>query len=118
MRPLVWILAAPRVTRQTTDLPPGPLLIIANHVTAYDGALILYALPAKLRRNVAVAMSGEMLLDLRHGRNQGNIFLNLLAPAATGSSPPSSTSSPCPASAASAAASHTPAKPWTAATPS
>ena len=82
MRPLVWILAAPRVTRQTTELPSGPILIIANHVTAYDGALILYALPAKLRRNVAVAMSGEILLDLRHGRNQGNPLLNLLAPAA------------------------------------
>ena len=27
-------------------------------------------------------MSGEMLLDLRHGRNQGNPLLNLLAPAA------------------------------------
>jgi long-chain acyl-CoA synthetase len=51
-------------------------------VTAYDGALILYALPAKLRRRVAVAMSGEMLLDLRHGRNQPNAFANLLAPAA------------------------------------
>ena len=82
MRPLVWILAAPRITRQTTELPSGPLLIIANHVTAYDGALILYALPAKLRRNVAAAMSGEMLFDLRHGRNQGNLLLNLLAPAA------------------------------------
>jgi long-chain acyl-CoA synthetase len=54
--------------------------VIANHVTAYDGALVLYALPARVRRRVAVAMSGEMLLDLRHGRNQPNMVANLLAP--------------------------------------
>ncbi len=82
MRPLVWILAAPRVVRETMELPDGPLLVIANHVTAYDGALVLYALPGKLRRRMAVAMSGEMLLDLRLGRNQGNAPMNLLAPAA------------------------------------
>jgi long-chain acyl-CoA synthetase len=82
MRPLIWAMAAPRVTRQADELPQGPLLIIANHVTAYDGALVLYALPAKLRRRMAIAMSGEMLLDFRRGRNQGNAFYNLLAPAA------------------------------------
>ena len=80
MRPLIWVLAAPRVVRTTAALPRGPLLIVANHVTAYDGALILYALPGRLRRRVASAMSGEMLLDLRHGRNQNNALLNLLAP--------------------------------------
>ena len=82
MRPLIWLLAAPKVERCAEPLPAEPLLVIANHVTAYDGALVLYALPAKLRRKVAVAMSGEMLLDLRHGRNQGNALLNVLAPPA------------------------------------
>jgi long-chain acyl-CoA synthetase len=86
MRPLVWLLAAPRVVRETTELPQSPILFIANHVTAYDGALILYALPGRLRRYTASAMSGEMLLDLRRGRNQGrnknNPILNLFAPAA------------------------------------
>lgn len=82
MRPLIWLLAAPRVVRQTGELPQGPLLVIANHVTAYDGALVLYALPPRLRRRMAIAMSGEMLLDLRRGRNQGNALLNLLAPPA------------------------------------
>jgi long-chain acyl-CoA synthetase len=81
MRPLVWLLAAPRVVRETADLPPGPVLVIANHVTAYDGALVLYSLPGRLRRRIATAMSGEMLLDLRHGRNQQNTVENLLAPA-------------------------------------
>ena len=80
MRPLVWLLGAPRVIRETAELPPGPVLIIANHVTAYDGALVMYALPARLRRRIAIAMAGEMLLDLRHGRNQGSAVQNLLAP--------------------------------------
>ena len=82
MRPLIWILAAPHVERETTELPDAPMLVIANHVTAYDGALVLYALPGKLRRRMAIAMSGEMLQDLRQGRNQGNALMNLLAPAA------------------------------------
>jgi long-chain acyl-CoA synthetase len=98
MRPLVWLLARPRVvvedadpTRDgetVTDGAPdvvtesGPCLIIANHVTAYDGALVLYALPGKMRRRVAAAMSGEMLLDYRRARGQGNWALNVLAPGA------------------------------------
>ena len=41
MRPLIWLLAAPRVVRETAELPLAPVLVIANHVTAYDGALIL-----------------------------------------------------------------------------
>jgi long-chain acyl-CoA synthetase len=88
MRPLVWLLARPRLTfAPNHSLEPqafnhGPLLIIANHVTLVDGALVLYALPFRLRRRVAAAMSGDMLLDFRRARNQGNPLLNLLAPAA------------------------------------
>ena len=81
MRPLIWLLAAPHVVRETEDLPLGPVLIIANHVTAYDGALILYSLPARLRQRIAIAMSAEILLDLRKGRNQRSALRNLLAPA-------------------------------------
>lgn len=80
MRPLVWLLAAPQVVRGMEQLPPTPLLIVANHVTAYDGALILYALPGRLRRQVAIAMAGEMLLDYRRGRNQPGHLQNLFSP--------------------------------------
>lgn len=82
MRPLIWILAAPRVVRETAELPDGPVLVIANHVTAYDGALVLYALPGRLRRRMAIAMSGEKLQDFRRGQNQGSVLNNLFAPAA------------------------------------
>jgi len=82
MRPLVWFLGAPRVVLETEELPSAPVLVIANHVTAFDGALILYALPAKLRRRVAIAMSGEVLLDLRRGQNRGSALRNLFGPVA------------------------------------
>jgi len=70
-RPLVWLLAHPRVTAPETLISDEPLLIVANHVTAYDGPLVQYALPAVLRRRIAVAMAGDMLEDYRHFRDPG-----------------------------------------------
>jgi long-chain acyl-CoA synthetase len=81
MRPLVWALAGPRILRAGAVQRGGPVLVIANHVTAYDGALVLYALPRQLRSRMAIAMSGEMLRDLRMGRNQGSWFMDRVAPA-------------------------------------
>jgi long-chain acyl-CoA synthetase len=69
MRPLVWLLAAPRVVAPDPLKPDAPMLIIANHVTAFDGPLVQYALPGALRRHMAMVMSGEMLEDYRHFRN-------------------------------------------------
>ena len=71
MRPLVWLLAKPAVV---WDAPGAlkadePMLIVANHVTSYDGPLLEYALPGRIRRRIAAAMSGEMLEDYRHFRN-------------------------------------------------
>jgi long-chain acyl-CoA synthetase len=78
--PLVRLLTAPRVKVAVEQWPQTPMLIVANHVTSYDVPFILYALPRILRRRVAVAMSGEMILDWRLGRNQGNWVFNLLGP--------------------------------------
>jgi long-chain acyl-CoA synthetase len=70
LQPLVGILLAPRVIVPKATLN-GPLLIIANHVTALDAALVLYALPTRIRRRVAIMMSGEMLADFRSGEIYG-----------------------------------------------
>jgi len=84
--PLVWLLATPNVESphpEPTAKPltaTGPMLIIANHVTTYDLPLLLYALPRSIRLHTAAAMSGEILEDLRHGRNRG--WLNPLGPPA------------------------------------
>jgi long-chain acyl-CoA synthetase len=80
IRPLTWLLATPRVVFRSSNIPPGPMLVIANHVSRFDGALVLYGLPGKIRRHIAIAMLGELLLDFRRGRNQGNWFLNFFAP--------------------------------------
>jgi long-chain acyl-CoA synthetase len=69
IRPITWLLAAPRVVGPEKPLPKGPLLIVANHVTAFDGPLIVYALAGPYRRWIATAMLGEMLEDYRHWRN-------------------------------------------------
>jgi long-chain acyl-CoA synthetase len=67
--PLVWLLAKPRVVASRPIVAGEPMLIICNHVTAYDGPLVQYALPGRMRRRIAAAMSGEMLEDFRHFRN-------------------------------------------------
>jgi len=82
VRPLIGVLLAPNVVKSSEEIPPGPLLMVANHVISLDGPLVLYALPGQLRRRVAAAMSGEMLLDFRFGRGQGGFVRNLFAPAA------------------------------------
>lgn len=69
MRPLVWFLANPRVAASGKLVAKEPMLVIANHISAYDGPLLKYALPGRMRRRMAVAMSGEMLEDFRHFRN-------------------------------------------------
>ncbi len=69
MRPLMWFLAPPRVVASGAPLPAEPMLIVANHVTSYDGPFIQYALPGPVRQHIAAAMSGDMLEDFRHWRN-------------------------------------------------
>ncbi len=68
-QPLVWFLANPRVVGRRAFNTSEPMLVIGNHVTAFDGPLVEYALPGRMRRRMAVAMAGEMLEDYRHFRN-------------------------------------------------
>jgi long-chain acyl-CoA synthetase len=86
MRPLVWLLADPRVVGPDHPLPAEPVLIVANHVTTYDGPLVQYALQGRVRRHIAAAMLGEMLEEFRHWRNperaKGSNGFYLFGPAA------------------------------------
>ena len=68
-RPLVALLAAPVVVAKEMPACNEPMLIVANHVTEYDGPLVQCALPGAMRRRIAVAMAGDMLEDYRHFRN-------------------------------------------------
>jgi long-chain acyl-CoA synthetase len=65
--PAVFLLARPRVVgREHLRAVSTPVLIISNHVTANDIGFLLYALPRTMRRNITVAMSGELLRDMRY----------------------------------------------------
>lgn len=68
-QPLTWMIANPRVVGQRAIDHAEPMLVIGNHVTAFDGPLVEYALSGRTRRRMAVAMAGEMLEDYRHFRN-------------------------------------------------
>lgn len=64
--PLTRIMCSVRVegSEELSDLK-GPALLISNHVTDVDAALILSALPFRWRLRVAIAMSGELLREWR-----------------------------------------------------
>ncbi len=81
-RPLVWILAAPRVRRSKAPSVTEPLLIIANHVNNYDVALVLYGLSAKHRLHISIAMAADILSDWRQRRGDDLWFPALTGPLA------------------------------------
>ena len=68
MQPITWLLINPRVIAPPNLDMREPMLIVCNHITSYDGALVQYSLPGRMRRWLAIAMSGEMLEDFRHAR--------------------------------------------------
>ncbi|HVP64464.1 MAG TPA: lysophospholipid acyltransferase family protein, partial [candidate division Zixibacteria bacterium] len=43
----------------------GPILVVCNHVTYIDVGFVLFALPPHLRSHLAVAMRGELLMEMR-----------------------------------------------------
>ncbi len=66
-RPAMAILGWPRVVgRKNLRGIQGPLLVVSNHIAYFDPAYIMAALPARLRRRLAVAMDGELLETMRN----------------------------------------------------
>jgi long-chain acyl-CoA synthetase len=55
----------------------GPVLFIVNHVTLADHALVLAALPVRLRHRVAIAMEGEHLRSWLHPPSSTSLPLRL-----------------------------------------
>ena len=81
-QPLIWVLGKPRVSAPHKLPSDEAMLIICNHITAYDGALVEYALPRRMRRRVAAAMLGEMLQDFRNSRDPDTQRFMLFGPVA------------------------------------
>lgn len=64
--PITSVLSRARVRgRSNLNDLRGPALFVSNHITYIDHALILYALPGRFRRRLAIAQEGERL---RHWR--------------------------------------------------
>jgi long-chain acyl-CoA synthetase len=80
--PLTHLLIRPRVERLQIPVPRRPMLIVANHVTAFDLPLVLAALPAAIRHKTAVAMAGGLLTGWRHARAERHAWLRPLTPLA------------------------------------
>jgi long-chain acyl-CoA synthetase len=65
--PLTLIMCRVRVTgAERIARLKGPALLISNHVTDVDAALILSALPVRWRTRLAIAMQGELLREWRY----------------------------------------------------
>jgi long-chain acyl-CoA synthetase len=59
----------------------GPIVLVCNHVTMVDHALVLFALPLRLRLQTVIAQDGELLRAWRHPADESGWFrkqLNLL----------------------------------------
>lgn len=63
--------------RENVEKITGPLLYVVNHVTLADHALVLAALPVRLRHRVAIAMEGEQLRNWLHPPAGTSLFLRL-----------------------------------------
>lgn len=76
--PLTLIMCRVRVIgAERLAMVKGPALLISNHVTDVDAALIMSALPARWRSRLAIAMSGELLRDWRYPPATAGWFTSL-----------------------------------------
>ena len=76
--PITRVMSRMRVEGvQHLDHLTGPALFVANHVTLADHALILAALPPRLRHRLAIAMEGERLRDWLHPPPGTSWFMRL-----------------------------------------
>jgi long-chain acyl-CoA synthetase len=80
MRPLLWLALSPRIAPRIPLARPS--LLIANHLTAFDVPVILYALTSNDRDHVAVAMSGELLTGWRRGKAERHRLASVFTPLA------------------------------------
>ena len=73
--PATLIMAKPTVVgRERLRNAKGPLLFISNHVTYIDPGLLMFAMPARYRNRLAIAMQGEVLAVMRQPPAELNIF--------------------------------------------
>jgi long-chain acyl-CoA synthetase len=73
--PATLIMAKPTVVgRERLQNASGPLLFISNHVTYIDPGPLMFAMPARHRHRLAIAMQGELLSAMRKPPAEMNVF--------------------------------------------
>lgn len=76
--PAVYILGLPRILgRENLQNVSGPVLVVCNHLSDEDVGFVITALPARLRRKLAIATGGEALQALRSPEKSRNILLRV-----------------------------------------
>lgn len=75
LRPIVSLLARPHILfaeglNDALSAHNEPLIVIVNHINNYDVPLALFALPAKLRYRMTIAMAADLLADWRARRGE------------------------------------------------
>ena len=80
MRPCLWLVLGPRIAPRVPLARPS--LLIANHLTAFDVPVVLYALTSNDRDHAAVAMSGALLSGWRRGKAERHRLMSLFTPLA------------------------------------
>jgi long-chain acyl-CoA synthetase len=80
MRPCLWLVLGPSIAPRVPLARPS--LLIANHLTAFDVPVVLYALTSNDRDHVAVAMSGELLNGWRRGEAERHRLVSVFTPLA------------------------------------
>ncbi|HEY2973370.1 MAG TPA: AMP-binding protein, partial [Pyrinomonadaceae bacterium] len=77
--PVTRVMGRPRISgKKYLRNVRGPLVFICNHVTMADHALVLLALPGRLRTRMAIAMDGEQLREWLHPQPGTGLLIRLL----------------------------------------
>ncbi len=80
--PMTHLLLAPQIERRHLVSTRQPVLIVANHITAFDVPIVLAALPRSMRLRTAIAMAAGLLMGWRHARTERHAWLRFLSPLA------------------------------------
>ncbi|MBV9574654.1 MAG: AMP-binding protein [Acidobacteriales bacterium] len=69
LRPVVWLLTRPQIQgRENLRGLHSPALVVCNHVSDFDVAFVIAALPSRFSHKLTVATAGETLEALRNPR--------------------------------------------------
>lgn len=73
--PATLIMAKPRIIAKSRIAEAdSSVLFVSNHVTYIDAGLLMFAMPAKHRNKLAIAMQGELLGEMRRPPSQMHWF--------------------------------------------